>query len=350
VPGHLCEVDSAAARRERSALAREFAAAAKPLFRRMCSMAGVWGSRTQGGQLFSMRNLDWLAQSGARRRAPLPRHAAHLRLCPPAAGARAAGISRHKVVLVMHPPEEGRHAHAAIAFAGLYGALAGMSSRGLTVHEAGLDNKEETLDGFAWVLRLRYLMETAGTLAEARAQWAATKNTVGMNHGLGSGADGAMLVAETKRGYTAFFGDDDAREAGNALGAPLREAVWRTNHAYDPEIIRTGLGIAPHHGDSLTRYMLLHDTIAQYEADGVPMGVLQAVNITAVVGDKGGSSVPSFVSCDNAANGANILSVTFQPRASTVYLAFEDGTDSSFVPAACNYYVRLDLGPFFGSQ
>lgn len=225
-----------------------------------------------------------------------------------------------------------------------------MSSRGLTVHEAGLDNKEETLNGFAWVLRLRYLMETAATMEEAHKQWGATKNTVGMNHGLGSGADARMEVVETKRGYSAFFADNDTREAGNRYGAPLPEAVWRTNHAYDADIIRTGLGIAPHPSDSLTRYMLLHDTIAQYQRDGVPIDVLQAVNMTAVVGDKGGSRVPSFVSCANALKGENILSVTFQPAKSTIYLAYEDGTGDSFVPAACNTYVAMDLSPFFGTQ
>lgn len=46
-------------------------------------------------------------------------------LTPSPAARRLPGISKHKLVTIMHPPEEGRHPHAAIAFAGLYGALAG---------------------------------------------------------------------------------------------------------------------------------------------------------------------------------------------------------------------------------
>lgn len=90
VPGHLCEVGSAHAATQRSALVREFMGKARVLFQRMCSMAGVWGSRTQGGQLFSMRNLDWLAQSGAGR--PLPPLASPLALRrrPPPADCQAS--------------------------------------------------------------------------------------------------------------------------------------------------------------------------------------------------------------------------------------------------------------------
>ena len=31
---------------------------------RTCSMFGVWGSRTENGELFSGRNLDWAADTG----------------------------------------------------------------------------------------------------------------------------------------------------------------------------------------------------------------------------------------------------------------------------------------------
>jgi hypothetical protein len=29
-----------------------------------CSFFATWGSRTQGGKLYTMRNLDWQANSG----------------------------------------------------------------------------------------------------------------------------------------------------------------------------------------------------------------------------------------------------------------------------------------------
>ena len=58
--------------------------------------------------------------------------------------------------------------HAAISFAGLTGAITGMSAAGITVHEAGDDNKLVSLEGFSWSLRLRGVMENATNLAEVR--------------------------------------------------------------------------------------------------------------------------------------------------------------------------------------
>ncbi len=50
-------------------------------------------------------------------------------------------------------------------YIGVWGALAGMSANGITVHEANLEENEITFDGFAWLLRLRYIMENAATSA-----------------------------------------------------------------------------------------------------------------------------------------------------------------------------------------
>lgn len=50
-------------------------------------------------------------------------------------------------------------------YKGLYGALTGMSSAGLTVHEAGNDVTAETFKGFTWVYRLRYKIQHATTFS-----------------------------------------------------------------------------------------------------------------------------------------------------------------------------------------
>jgi len=68
-------------------------------------MFGVWGSRTNNSDLFTARNLDWNKDTG---------------------------IARVKMITVYHP--EGKYAHAVCGFAGMVGALAGMSSQGITVH------------------------------------------------------------------------------------------------------------------------------------------------------------------------------------------------------------------------
>jgi hypothetical protein len=70
-----------------------------------CSFMATWGSRTKGGKLYSMRNLDWDANSG---------------------------INKFKLITIWKIKDT--IPHATIGFAGVIGALTGMSQAGLTVH------------------------------------------------------------------------------------------------------------------------------------------------------------------------------------------------------------------------
>lgn len=294
-----------------------------------CSHFGVWGTRTSGGRLYTGRNLDWLSDTG---------------------------IADYKLITVFHYP--GKTTHIALGFAGLMGALAGISEAGITVHEAGDDNKLETLEGFPWTLRLRYIMENAPDFRSALSLWNQTLNTLGINHGLGSAADGSYRVLEVKAGYTATFADNDPREAalvnpsGQQMGFPIPDALWRTNHGYDPVFLETAAVQYPG-SDSFNRYLLLHDTFTEYANAKVIIADAQAVNVTSIPGDKGGSSRESFLSCANAVKGENIISVTFKPTAGTqgvgalMYIAFEEGRGSSHVPACCGTYIRIDLSQWF---
>jgi hypothetical protein len=285
-----------------------------------CSMWGAWGSRTATNKLWTGRNLDWLAQSG---------------------------IASYKLLTVFHPPNG--HPHVTVGFAGLTGAITGMSAMGLTVHEAGDDNTMESGLGFGWGLRLRYVMENANDHASAKALWDATNTTMGLNHGIGSAKDNEFLVLEVKAGYTAYFHANDPREAnyqvnGTYYGSPLPEALWRTNHGFDPEFLTTAMYTHPG-TDTQTRYVLLHDSFISYQ--DTPIDELQAVNITALVGDKGGSTRDTFVTCDNAKNGINIISATYNPSTLIMYVAFENGMDDTHLPACCNYYVKFDMNKWF---
>ena len=103
-------------------------------------MFAVWGSRTESGKLLSARNLDWNKDTG---------------------------INKNKLVVVV-VPNDGSHPSATLGFVGLYGTLAGMSEVGLTVHEANLEENEVTFSGFPWALRLRYIMEYASNIQEAK--------------------------------------------------------------------------------------------------------------------------------------------------------------------------------------
>ena len=89
-------------------------------------------------------------------------------------------------------------------------------------------------------------MMKANNLNEAIKLWNQTKNTLGMNFMLGSSSDKKAVVVQTMRAYNAWFYDNDPRqnrsiftdEKGNKYvsGFSMPEAVFRTNHAYDPII------------------------------------------------------------------------------------------------------------------
>ncbi len=133
----------------------------------MCSMLGVWGSRTQGGKLFSSRNLDWKKGNlsitsyilkPAISAKLLLSFRFHVQYCSNnnVMSNTDTGINKHKMVLVT-VPDDGGLPSASLGFVLIYGPLAGLSESGLTVTEANLEENWESLDGFPWVLRLRYV-------------------------------------------------------------------------------------------------------------------------------------------------------------------------------------------------
>ena len=158
-----------------------------------CSMFAVWGNRSRDGELYSARNLDWNKDTG---------------------------INKHKLVMVT-VPDDGAIPSVSLGFVGLYGALAGMSAKGLTLHEANLEEAQISFMGFPWVLRIRFIMEYAKDITSARQLWASTNNTVGFNHMIASAPDALLyrggqaktvaLALETMYQYTAYFADNDSR-------------------------------------------------------------------------------------------------------------------------------------------
>lgn len=271
-----------------------------------CSFFAAWGSRTVDGKLYSMRNLDWEENTG---------------------------VNRNKLVTVWHI--DGMIPHLTLGYPGVLGALTGMSAAGLTVHETGLSSHFSTEMGFQWTLRMRYIMMHAKNLQEALAIWKATNNTLGMNFMISSASDlssGHPAIAmETMRAYTAFFQDGDSRENGTIFidpktnqkyvaGHSMKEAIFRTNHAYDPTIVKNlrtpRLSI---HSDTMIRYQLLSKSFQQYEEQGVKMGPEESLNLTAVLGDKGSEK---FLSCENNFRGSNVISVTYDPENLLMWAGF----------------------------
>jgi len=287
-----------------------------------CSMFGAWGSRTEGGRLFTGRNLDWL---------------------------RDTGISEYKLITVHHPPHG--YAHATFGWAGIWGAITGMSEKGITVHEANLESDDITFRGFPWVLRLRYVMANAQNIAEASILWNTTNNTVGFNHGFGSAQDGRAVVLETMMHNTAIFEANDPREQnlvinGTQIGQARPDAVYRTNHGYDSYTLDHY--IEPGYNNSIQRYLLFPTMFDSYEAAGTQITYVEAVNITSILGSKS-SDISTFYQCVSPfVSGSNILSVAYDPSNLLAYAAWENHDDTvGWVPAACNTYLKIDMNDWF---
>ena len=314
--------------------------AMKKFLGKTCSMMAVWGDRTSDGSLYAMRNLDWSGDTG---------------------------ISKDKLVTVWRLTDE--IPYATISFAAVPGAIAGFSSAGLGVHEAGLNNEKETLEGFAWTLRLRDIMSKATSLDSAIVLFNSTNNTMAVNHMLSfqsssssssSSAPSApsapgAVVMETRAGYTAMFSPNDPREAdlemdGFTFGYPLANALWRTNHAYDPDMRKyTQTNLRPH-SDTEIRYLLIHHELqVREEVEKRPLSLVDVVNITALAGAK---MVKDFYSCSQGSGpvvggGYNVISAIYHHAASTVYLSYESGSGSTYRSANCGVYVPLNLQEFF---
>jgi len=301
-------------------------------------MFAAWGNRTVQGQLFSGRNLDWNQNTG---------------------------VNKYKAVTIFSP-NDGAIPHAVTGYIGLWGALLGISAEGLTTHEANLEETEITFSGFPWLLRLRYIMEYAHNTSEAIALWEATNNTVGFNHMVASAPDAASYLAsksvgpgvavamETMYDYTAYFTDNDAREAtamycatGNTscvhIGFPMVEAVWRTNHGYDPVIREHYEWSQAPDSWSMQRYMFIHDQLLAYQNAGVAIGLLQATNITSIAGDKGQDPYQ----CQATPDGSNVLSVAFSASTLEMAAAWENGNGTNWQPAACSSYLTIPLSQWF---
>ena len=249
-------------------------------------------------------------------------------------------------------------------FGGLIGALAGISAAGVTTHEANLESNKDTFKGFPWLLRLRHLLESVDDLAGAKALWANTSNTVGFNHMIASAADNAAIVIETNADTSAYFGPNDPREANAAYpsgkdgkggriirGAPMSEAVWRTNHGFDARIVGNYMWNGTRaYNDSDHRYHLIAGTLANRSG---ALDVVAATELVALAGQKG----PDYTTCAApfAPHGSNVLSVMTDATNLVAYAAWEDGSGigtaaANWRPAACNGYIKLDLTKWFAGN
>jgi hypothetical protein len=310
-----------------------------------CDAYGVWGSRTVNGLLYTSRNLDYNTDTG---------------------------ITQYKLITVFDV-QGSASVYATIGFAFGPGALAGISSAGITVSEMNLDNSQVTFNGLAFPLRLRYVLEHAADLESAMGLWNSTSNTNSFNFLIGSASDASSgngaYALETILDYTAVFPANSPVERdsvylcppGNCtswtnqvgvvhIGKPLPEAVWRSNHGMNPRVMATQ---EPLFNDTVFRYDLMFEIFEYLQDSNRLIDDSIAVQIVASLGTKG----PNFLTCEQSFDhGENVMSIAYAPgpRADAaggmIYAAWENFSGAHWRPAACSPYVQIDLTPWFANK
>ena len=77
-----------------------------------------------------------------------------------------------------------------------------------------------------------------------------------------------LLTRESAATYT----PPAAGAAAVHIGYPIKEAVWRTNHGYDPVIRAHYEWSQAPSSWSMQRYMFIHEAFISYEQAGVKIG------------------------------------------------------------------------------
>ncbi len=301
-----------------------------------CTMFAVWGSRTVDGKMFSLRNLDWLSQSGM----------------------------HEDRLITVYRPDKGI-ACVTMGYAGVTGCLAGMNAKGLTLSEVGAFSAREELDGTPWTLIARQMLEESLTLEEAVTFIEGAKHTIGYNYLVADGDPehyGTPAFAphaaafETNFECCETFHAGDAKEAAavwtdsaglvHHYGLPMSEAIMRADTAFgsrsralqaaddgpgDPDNTGNPWGRDFAGSTYTTCHKPMHDMIRAYETGseyvfpvrnakvieaGVPrkIGVEEALNIAATVAHN-----TEMLAEDDW----DVMSVVYTPTDGEFWVAFE---------------------------
>ncbi len=323
-----------------------------------CTMFALWGSRTVDGKMFSLRNLDWLSQSGM----------------------------HEDKLITLYRPEKGI-ACVTVGYAGVTGCLAGTNAKGLTLSEVGAFSVCEELDGTPWTLIARQMLEDALTLEEAVTFIEGAKHTIGYNYLVADGdperygtADFAPRAAAFETNFKCcetFFANDakeaaaewvDASGKAHQYGLPLADAIMRADTAFGrcsraSQAADDGPGDRDNTGNPwgqnfsgssyTTCHKPMHDMIRAYETGaeyvfpvrntrvieaGPPrrIGIEEALNIAATVAHN-----TEMLAQDDW----DVMSVVYAPTDGDFWVAFEscDG-EGNWKNAPDSGYGRFNFG------
>lgn len=91
----------------------------------------------------------------------------------------------------------------------------------------------------------------------------------------------------------------------------MEQALFRTNHAYDPYINKYRTRLPGVKTSTTRRYMVMKDGIKYYEDSNMKIGDEEAINITAITAHKGGKN--AYECPGDGDQGTNVISAVFAP-------------------------------------
>ncbi len=140
-----------------------------------CSLFGAWGKATEStGHLLQLRSLDYEVN---------------------------AGIQNFPLIIVYHPHEGQGHPFANIGWAGMVGAVTGISSERLAISEIGddYDKANDSFDGIPFMFMLRDILQFDQSLDEATNRIRNAKRTTSLMYAVGDGELGQARSYQTSR-------------------------------------------------------------------------------------------------------------------------------------------------------
>jgi len=279
-----------------------------------CSGVAVMGHWTSDGRVLHGHNVDWTTGEEVQKTA----------------------------LLLVIAPQDGV-AFVMPTHAGMVACNAGMNAAGITYSDMTSESADQRLAGMPLMIMARMLLEKARTLDEALAYLRQWPDTCGWNMILtgpaASGAQGADLRAvEISATRLKLFKPGDAAE-NTPTGAPIAQAVVRTNHFVDPEMFALAckrFGVTVEQGlvraiadSSYQRYLALERRLRAAKRPIEPSDIETWLRQPPVGGD------------------ANIQSMVFDPQNQQLWIADAAGDGT---PACNTRYRHVNLTPYFGRR
>jgi predicted choloylglycine hydrolase len=272
-----------------------------------CSGIAVMGHWTSDGRVLHGHNVDWTTEEEVQKTA----------------------------VLLVIAPEDGVP-FCMPTHAGMVACNAGMNAAGITYSDMTSESSDQRLNGMPLMIMARMLLEKARSLDQALSLLREWPDTCGWNMIITDGKARDLRAVEISATHLKIFKPGDRAE-NTPTGAPIAQAVVRTNHFVDPEMLALAarrFGLTTEQGivraitdDSYRRYMALEQRL---RADKLPVGP---------------ADIQAWLHQPPVGNPGNIQSMVFDPSNQEIWTAnaAADGT-----PACDTRYSRVSLRPYFG--